>query len=62
MVVRYSIRKKRGKWSINMIETGRMVHVSHLKDCDTWDEAVFDVLFLINADRSLNRLVNKSFN
>ena len=62
MVVRYSIRKWRGKWSINMIEIGKIIRVSHLKDYDSWSDAVSDVVFLINADRALNKALNKSFN
>ena len=51
--------RKTGSWQIMWFEGGRYVHITAKR---SWKDAIYDVNFLINADRGLNRMVNASFN
>lgn len=64
-MIRYRIVKNRYRpgWRIKQIEVHEWhMSVVEIKTCDTWEEAMADVQFLLNADRALNRMVNSSFN
>ena len=59
MVVKYSVRKRGGKWEIRATywePHGLEVHFISSKD--SWVEAMIAVNFLISADRSLYKLFN----
>lgn len=55
---KYAIRKHHtGNWGIYQTEYEDGIHfVEYITARPTWEEAMFDVRFLINADRAFSRM------